>query len=782
MRLERVTVAGVLRFDTPVTLNMADVPPGLVAVVGANGAGKSTLVEAPIATLYRTFPSRAERELIDYAHGRDSYLEAVVSVRGRGTYRARVNLDAAKRTTDAVLEHTDEHGVTRLLNDGKVSTYDAAIAETFPAYSVLLASAVAAQNRVGSFVTLDRRGRKDLFTRLLGLDRYEDMAATARQAAALIHAALRSAEGEFGMADRLGEPAVGKELALDRDEADERRHAARTRLDEVATALDTQAAALDALQGAHAAHAAAAAALDARRRELSGLIRRRDTDLPEAIERIERSHARDVAALTQTRDAKVRDLGGRLQNNRGVLDQAAAIRDAVAKTAAATEQRDAINATLHELRLFTREKQVAIAAKSEHIVIAQAAANDLQDATRRAGLLNAVPCGGHGDYAACSLLADAERARQAIPELTVRAAAVTSLTIARDVLMDDLAKVDARVASLVGEQAAIEKTIALLAPLAGLAPRLDIAEARIAEIEADLARAQKECAAEIDRQREQAQRAKAEAARDLGLVVRDIKACQDAIDELVNDVAAHADAEAQLATVRAAIASLDAERARLLVDVTKAEGDIERLDRELAQWHAHKQTRDRLEQTIRTLRQEHEEWLLLSRAFGRDGLPVLEIDAAGPTVSAFCNDLLSVCFGPRFSVDLVTQSEKADGKGMKEVFELRVIDNLRGGDPRDLADLSGGEQILVDEALKNALALFITGRQAGAIETCWRDETTGPLDGENAHRYVEMLRRVLELGGFRHIVMVSHNAAASALADTIVRVDDGQITIERSAA
>ena len=113
---------------------------------------------------------------------------------------------------------------------------------------------------------------------------------------------------------------------------------------------------------------------------------------------------------------------------------------------------------------------------------------------------------------------------------------------------------------------------------------------------------------------------------------------------------------------------------------------------------------------------------------------------------------------------------------MKEVFSVRIFDNERGGDPRDIADLSGGEQVIVDEALKNALAIYANQRSPIPIRTCWRDETTGALDGENATRYLTMLRRVQELGGFHQVLFVTHNPDASAMADAQLVLDGGAVT------
>jgi exonuclease SbcC len=112
-------------------------------------------------------------------------------------------------------------------------------------------------------------------------------------------------------------------------------------------------------------------------------------------------------------------------------------------------------------------------------------------------------------------------------------------------------------------------------------------------------------------------------------------------------------------------------------------------------------------------------------------------------------------------------------------FTIHVFDNLRGGDPRDLADLSGGEQVIVAEALMNAIAVYVNTRSPVPVRTCWRDETTGALDPENATRYLAMLRKVQELGGFHHVLFVTHNADAARQADAQIQVADGQAVIVR---
>lgn len=106
-----------------------------------------------------------------------------------------------------------------------------------------------------------------------------------------------------------------------------------------------------------------------------------------------------------------------------------------------------------------------------------------------------------------------------------------------------------------------------------------------------------------------------------------------------------------------------------------------------------------------------------------------------------------------------------------------MFDNERGGAARDLGDLSGGEKVIVGEALANAIALYNNTRSGLQIQTLFRDETTGSLDPETAPLYVAMLRKVQQLGDVRQIVYVTHSPGSAALADAQIQFAGGTATI-----
>lgn len=172
----------------------------------------------------------------------------------------------------------------------------------------------------------------------------------------------------------------------------------------------------------------------------------------------------------------------------------------------------------------------------------------------------------------------------------------------------------------------------------------------------------------------------------------------------------------------------------------------------------------RLEAGRAELEAIHARHELLAAALGRKGLQAHEIDGAGPLVSGLVNDLLGACYGPRFRVELVTRQEASGGRKEKEVFDLRIWDGERG-DRRSFDGLSGGEQVVIDEALKLALALLTTRRSGIRCGALFRDEVDGKLDHDNADRYPAMLRRAAEIGGFRRVFFVSHRPEVYGQAD-----------------
>jgi exonuclease SbcC len=169
------------------------------------------------------------------------------------------------------------------------------------------------------------------------------------------------------------------------------------------------------------------------------------------------------------------------------------------------------------------------------------------------------------------------------------------------------------------------------------------------------------------------------------------------------------------------------------------------------------------------------QWIILEKAFGNDGIIALELDDAGPQISAIANELLQV-FGGRFAIRIDTQTAKLDGKGNKEVFDITVFDN-ETNEQKSIKRLSGGEKTWIEDAVTKAICIYnkqASGRQFKTIAT---DEKDGALDAEKKKEFFAMKRRVLELGGYEREICITQTPELLAMADAIITLKKGGIEI-----
>jgi exonuclease SbcC len=836
MKLETLALRGVLRFDELATLDLRDLPPGLIAFVGRNGEGKTASLEAPLACLFRQFPSR-EQEIFDYVTRSDGFIEVTFELEGRGLYRARLNLDRPHRKAEGVLVRILPDGTQAILNDGKVTSFDAEVRKILPPIELLLASVFAAQNRAGSFARIDRKRRKELFSSLLGLDHYELLSERSRSALSLVQQAIGPLTATRTVLERDADDQVARDLEQRAQRVQVESGEIEIRRADLSRVIHESEAELARLSDDAAAHNAAKQRVDRLEAELA--VRRQERERVHAAVKAHReettaererqllatdeaiaaltqnlhdgsAYEADVAQIVSERDAVIADADARIAKNHALQDQAAAIREADTRLQQINSE---LNTIHHEQRVAAEE--VDGLRKRELVLIETLGAIgraelDLQRATSDAALLGSVPCGGEGDYAACQFLTNAEAALARIPILkaTIVPKDTTRVELqdAREGIRELATKAkewQTRLRELEPERHTVHALAKLLPDVAAAEERIAGHEQRKHDAEADAARRTADAQARATARREDLQRRidDTRAVHERQLVLFDARAQTrredlhlqlQGLDQgiLTGEAERHDASEALAQTADAS--TRWAEQSALLTlkrkewDETTAalartKAEHEDLARQVADVRARRMEIAALEARLTALKADAVDWQLLATAMGRDGLQVLEIDAAGPTVSAYCNDLLQTCFGSRFTVDLVTQEAKVtkgkDGSTHKDSFELKVFDALRGGEPRDLSDLSGGEQILVDEALKSAIALLVNARNQHPIRTCWRDETTGALDGENAPRYIEMLRRVQQLGGFHHILFVTHNPDAAAQADAQVVIEGGRLEV-----
>lgn len=772
MKLDRLLITDVLRFRGAFELDFRTLDPGVVAITGPNGHGKTSLIEIPAGAVYRLLPSR-RRDGVDpvqYATSREAALGMDWTTEDGRQYRSMVNLDGQTRKSDAVLSMRIGEKWSPI-TDGKLTTYRTAMAELFPSYELFNASAFAAQGKGARFVDTPQSERQELFAECLGLQRMALMAKTASTAKGAAAATRdRVLALIAGLADATSDAILADCTTREADLAG-RSTTAHTHQADLRVTLDRlNAELLTADDGA-----AAATAL-AKRSKLAKDLSDANLTFTVAVDAIATEQARgttEVSQLERSRTTQLQDIDTRVAGNQQILDQADAIRAAVAAIGTSEAELTTARASLTEASR-TRHEVFQILAEAEKALTAFTQPKaDLARAKADSALLATVPCGGAGEFSACQFLVNAAAAQARIAALEQTVSGMTAAIVTRDEARQrldrattDVTEIEMRITALEAVRVQHQDAAKYSEPLAAAEARIDELKTKRGEIEAQTTRLITE--------------ARARQTTRLAELTQEKAAFEATVSRLAGEL--------RTAEAEHAEASTRYDRtARLQQDITEAQrqwdgtvgalaaveaglADVTRRRREHAA--AVSKARD-LEARLMVINAELLEWETLAKAFGRNGLPDLEIDAAGPTISATANEILAVCYGARFTLELVTQTEKADG-GMKSEFTVRVWDNdAANGEWHDIGDLSGGEKVIVSEALMNAISLYVNQRAEHPIRTLWRDETGSALDPANAVRYVEMLRKVRELGGIHHVFFISHNAEAAALADAQIQVKDG---------
>ena len=868
MRPLRLSLQGITRFDKPLTLDLSEAPPGLIAITGGNGEGKTTLLDclAP-AALFRTLSTRPG-SLKEHCNRRDSSIELDMEFGGR-VYRHKLTIDpdaAGGRGKEEAFLFEDGVPVT----DRLAKAYDEAVARIYPSQAVFFASAFAAQNRTGNFLQLAMSERKELFATLLGLGHLQtlsersgagrrpldaiaasldELAATLirdQAEAVTLAAELVTAQAQVVALDaeasaagveaatvrerltelrrRLGEANAEREKALNR------RRILSTQGDAHADVVNENQRSIEKIERDHEAGIEHTRTQAARLIEATALHTRLSADYREASARLAGLEAEHRSAVKSAGEKAERlDKMSTTRIRLGMEQEALTL--ITGRVSAAGDARGILaraQTLLGEMesRVKTERGRVTTAT-AEATRGKDRATTALEQAKRSAELLDGVPCGGgfglfgtheRGpvDCGSCRFLADARsaqahiegyqddlhRAEEAVAETEADAASLAELEVK---LIGQRAEVDTltrSVAALTRDEAQavqVRGTIRSLEEALADEGRLTVSlaedRARVGELATDVADTRAKVAA-LATEGATAQAAKAsltgadqalrtaeaEVARlPLLRATRDtartrMAELQADLAELVIPPPAEALAE-EVRTVGDEQAGVDARHASASRAAREARTASDRLHGRLDALGDLTAREAALTERRRAVSLRRAGFVLCEQGFGQAGIQALEIDAAGPEVSTIANQLLTSAFGGRFTLQLRTVQEAGRGKVQKEVFDIVVLDGESGG-ARQHAALSGGEQVLVDEALKLALAIFNSRRAGAPFETLFRDEADGALSEEAAARYPEMLRKAVDLGGFRNVYFITHRQTCAEQADARIVVSGGQARLE----
>lgn len=771
----------------------------VIAICGPIGAGKSTALElwGPGA-FYRKTPTRGS--LANLARTRDAFLEVGV-VNGQ-PWTIRHLVDGVNGKAEAVV--LDAAGAA-VLPDSKVRSFDAWAATHLPDPDVLFLTNFTPQGS-GGFAALSRAERMSVIGRVVA--DIEGLEARAEQARERV----RTCQGEAATLEaRLADARGTDDLA-----AVEAQH--RAALVDQADAQQTLEAARSAVRVAQAEAVRIAelrAAYEAAAAERSRVFRRTHELQTQEID-LERRVQNNRAVLEHA--AEIRAAVADLEPARGALTVAE--REETAARGRATEAEGAL-ARLTEQR----------AAAHSAAILASARVEAAQRRFQNAGAVRAAVAALPNLRAALAEQEDAVALREEALA-AVRSEQVGGLEQRVDALREGLATIaldatdamrvaDATLAAddevkaaaaswpgrlaeardaLQAAKAGLVEASRRLAEAVALAARAADVEAAGADIETwrEEVRAESEKMGALDAQRAAADRELQElyaATRDAGARTRLARERVEALAKtaaregpLAGAEARLAELEPQLAAVRAELAAIDSatpapvppppapDVAALDRAVTAAEASVRERDGLVAQWaqraadaRASAARVAAMEADLAVAHAELADWKRLADDLGRDGLQALEIDAGGPELSAIASDLLHAAYGSRWTVSLDTTRSDSKGKRLIEDCEINVIDTARGREG-PLESFSGGERVILGEAVSLALTT-IACRNAGIENpTLVRDESGAALDEAAGRAYVAMLRRAADLIGADRVLFVSHSPAMQELADARIEI------------
>lgn len=803
MQLNFITLKGIGPYKGKVSVNIDALAGELTAIVGENGSGKSTLIEAGFAgAAYRETPTRGT--LKSLALGRDSLVESVIT-NGNRRYTVRHLIDGVSGKAEAVV--MDEHG-NPLNVSGKLPEYDSWAAAHFLSPDVFYATIFTPQAFTG-FLGMKRGERKELLVQQLGIEKYERYAAQARDHARTLKRSLDQLEA------RISELTSGDTIASAEAQKNLDRYAAEVadltaRLESKRSLLSEREQRLRDLQLQVRDRERAQQDLEKAQTELIDIEERisnnetllsnkesilaavdREKELPGLIEDAQ-EQSRSALTQQQTCAAVIsglqQSIGGIKRSRTSLAARISSIEARMKRKSEIDEAKTKLTDAETGVREYEQLVQEAEAEKQRLAGMSLASEQDRSRALRE----------GHekikDSRAGAPKLREISRGCIESDDQLLKLSETLPVDTKRaQETLDDYAN---KLRDAQSELRRVENILLLESDLIVAGKELEDAQHEDSLLSDSLSEQLSQLATANDQQPLRDQ--ELSEADDL---LRRLREEQRQVSLETKHAAPLSNAEARLAELREKSQSLTATISDLTIslsspleslpdltsdraDLTLDEDALRNATAAVALWEknvADARAREERLNSLNTeavdLRNELADWTLLSESYGKDGLQALKIDAAGPQLSEDINDLLRSCIGPRWTVSIETTRMTADNKKQLEGCDIVVADNevhrIASGE-----SLSGGQKVIIGEAISLALTRLACRRNGIVGATLVRDESGAALSPLYAPAYVQMLRRAGQMLQASRVIFVSHNVECQELADSKIIIQDGQVTVK----
>lgn len=763
-----------------IRFNFRGLSKGLVAIIGDNGRGKSTILGNMHP--YRIMPDKAGKNYSprSFNYYNECYGEArkeLIFEMDGSEYKSLILIDADKRKTRAYLykKNNNNWEVYGDTDTGNVEDYDSAIENLVGSPRMFFTSIFRCQ-KAPSLSNYTRGEMMDIFSELLLTDDLKEMAGNALEISNTYYSLLKEQKNKLSELeekviklepDNINKKAdiEGRLKVLNKEilhyEREVKRVEGAIRDIEIKISLGEEA--------------------------LKNKLRIED----EIKNKDKRINSLNMS-LIEKKDLynnKYKALKARISSTQALIEKIPVLRglaeEEKVKTSEVLKEKEnflsldreyeKLNSEIGkiaqvELQIKDLDKEVQRIrlAKKHEVTTAE---NKLKQAVKNAERLEQVPCKDMDISRVCPLIKDAVLDRDSLPAIEEEFRAAQEENPRESQI---LARIEELKAEVKDKPSIEEKIREIQALKASLSEKINSLEKELVKIRESL---------KMLPQAEEAERLMPELNKELESIMEEGRRVISEIEEEIKRALEEKEALGKELSEISIDATLDTQKQNLQAQIDTLIREIEEIkkekeekimalgsiDQSLKQIEESREVLKEVSKRIEKLNKEISEWQIIASAL--EGIITLEIDDAGPAVTALANDLLHSCYGKRFSVKIKTQEPKVGSDEMKEVFDIEIIDSERG-DKKSLSDMSGGEETWIDDAIAKAICLFNASRSGKKYITLFSDEKDGRLSAIRKREFVEVKRRVIEIGGFEREYFVSHTPDIQQMADDSINLDD----------